>query len=156
MYSYFMNDYLPGLLFAIGLIAVAFVTGRITERRHLRSLSKREEQFKHIVTTNVKKYPDSWTIQNSQFVQGQATVGSDHFKTTMSKLRQIFGGRLKSIEHLMTRSRREALLRLLVEADAIGATHVLNVRYESSSIASPRTIASEIYVYGTAIVVEAQ
>ncbi|MFP6581251.1 MAG: heavy metal-binding domain-containing protein [Candidatus Hydrogenedentota bacterium] len=156
MYDYFMNDYLYGFLFAIGLIAFAFVTGRIAERRHLRSLAKREEQFRHIVTTNVRKYPDSWTIHNSQFVHGQATVGSDHFKTTMTKIRQFFGGRLRSIEHLMTRSRREALLRLLVEADALGATHVLNIRFESSSISGSRMIASEIYAYGTAIVAEAE
>ena len=46
---------------------------------------------------------------------------------------------------------REALLRLLEGADELGATHVLNVRYETSSIAALGMIAAEIHACGTAI-----
>lgn len=153
MMDWFVSDYLYGSLFGIGLILVTFLTGRYVERKHLLSLEEREISLGHIVTTNLKRYPVERNITSAQFVHGQATVGSDHFKTTMSRIRKIFGGRMRSIEHIMTRCRREALIRLLEEADVIGATHVLNVRYETSSISPDAMITAEVHAYGTAIVV---
>jgi uncharacterized protein YbjQ (UPF0145 family) len=142
------------LLGPLLLIALGFIIGRIVERRHLRSLDEREELYRHIVTTNLKSLSSLGITRNAQFVDGHVVIGSDHFKTTMVRIRKIFGGRLRSVESLMMRARRESLLRLLEQADQLGATHILNIRYESASIGGGKMISAEVHAYGTAVTSE--
>jgi len=64
----------------------------------------------------------------------------------------IFGGRVSSYESLLDRGRREAILRM--KESAKGASEIVNVRIETSSISKNdnRGIGSiEVYAYGTAI-----
>ena len=66
-------------------------------------------------------------------------------------MKNIFGGELKGYTELLQESRDEALLRLRQQAEAVGANAILNVRFSTSSVAQG---AAEIYVYGTAVVLE--
>ena len=69
-------------------------------------------------------------------------------------LRNILGGRVVAYESLLDRGRREALLRVKEQAIAWGATEILNVRYETSTIGgnNQKGIAAiEVIAYGTAI-----
>ena len=65
------------------------------------------------------------------------------------------GGRILSYEKLVERGRREALLRLKDEAAALGADFVLNVRFETMTIARNRqgqgVTGVEVLAYGTAV-----
>jgi uncharacterized protein YbjQ (UPF0145 family) len=69
----------------------------------------------------------------------------------MAGFKNIFGGELKGYTELLSESREEAIDRLKQQAAALGANAVINVRFSTSSIAAG---ASEIFVYGTAVVVE--
>ena len=154
MYFIFFNQFSIFLY----MLIITYFTGQILERMHFRSIHEREKQYAHIITCNLKTLPLPGKQTNAHLVDGQITVAADYFKGVMAYFRKIFGGRLRSFETLLNRARREALLRLLEQADAAGATHVLNVRYETSRIYSGRRnrgfFCAEVYAYGTAVTIE--
>ena len=65
-------------------------------------------------------------------------------------LRALFGGELSTYTDLMMEAREEATERMIEEARELGANAVVNIRVQTSNLAAN---ASEIYTYGTAVVV---
>ncbi|MDO6459494.1 YbjQ family protein [Granulosicoccaceae sp. 1_MG-2023] len=102
-------------------------------------------------------------ISNLELVHGQhirehlglvqgSTVRSKHVgRDMMASLKNVFGGELTGYTELLQESRDEALQRMIAQATALGANAVLNVRFSTSSVAQG---AAEIYVYGTAVILE--
>lgn len=138
------------------LLIVGFIVGKSVELTHFRSLEIREAALSHIAWSNLRTLPSDWRVESGALVHGQAVIGSDHFKTFASGIRNLFGGRHRSLETVMERARREALVRMLAEAERLGAHAVWNVRMETSNIASGGglgrgLIAAEIYAFGTAL-----
>ena len=89
-------------------------------------------------------------------VRGQVVVSVDYFKRFLAALRAIVGGRVKSYESLLDRSRREAILRMKEQAIQGGYDHVINVRLETSRLAGTRrngkgTAGLEVLAFGTAL-----
>jgi uncharacterized protein YbjQ (UPF0145 family) len=88
-------------------------------------------------------------------VTGSVVVSTDYFKSLCASLRNLVGGRVRSFETLLERGRREALLRLLDQAHAFGAHSVINVRFETMTIArfqGGRGLTGvEVLAYGTAL-----
>ena len=140
------------------MIPFGFVTGSIIERRHLRSLDKREAALRHVQCSTTRRIPVNWRVRHAELVCGQVVIGSDYYKTFASTLRNVFGGEVRSVETLMVRARREATVRMLEEAAALNARAVWNVRLETSTIGRVgRTDAmamAEVYAYGTALCLE--
>jgi uncharacterized protein YbjQ (UPF0145 family) len=84
-------------------------------------------------------------------VQGSTVRAKHAGRDIMAGFKNIFGGELKGYTELLSESREEAIDRLKQQAAALGANAVINVRFSTSSIAAG---ASEIFVYGTAVLVE--
>ena len=68
----------------------------------------------------------------------------------------LVGGNISLYEVMLDRARREALIRLLEEADASGAREVHNVRFEFSRVGASSQQANvgggaELFAYGTAV-----
>ena len=104
-----------------------------------------------MLISNLELVPGKKIVQHLGLVQG-STVRSKHFgRDLMAGLKNVFGGELKGYTELLEDSRQEALERIQQQAAAIGANAVINVRFSTSSVAQG---ASEIFVYGTAVVVE--
>ncbi|MCA9254840.1 MAG: heavy metal-binding domain-containing protein [Phycisphaerales bacterium] len=133
--------------------------GYMTEKSHLRRLAVREAAAADIVVTNLKTIVRPETVRQSQLVTGNVVIATDYFKTLVTTLRNLVGGEMKAAQRLMLRARREALLRLLDEARAMGATEVWNLRYQFCNVqqmsGNKGAISVEIYAYGTAVVREA-
>lgn len=140
------------LAFAAILFLVGWIVGSANERAHLRRLAFSEKNLAHIRVCNIKTVPDD-LYPGGMLVTGNCVVAIDYFKKVLSVIRMFFGGRLNSYETLLTRARREALVRLMQKADDLGATAVYNVRYEFSAIgAQPHAIGGvEMLAYGTAV-----
>ena len=66
-------------------------------------------------------------------------------------LKSIGGGELKGLTKQLQQARQEALDRLTEAAQAMGATAVLAVRYDSNELAGT---FQEILAYGTAVIAE--
>ncbi|MFW6169365.1 MAG: YbjQ family protein [Planctomycetota bacterium] len=145
------------IIFGILLLplVVGLVAGRITEAAHFAALQQREEESRGLIVSNVRRYATSANVMDGQFVTGHVVISTDYFKSVCAALRRLVGGRVISFEKLVERGRREALLRLKTEAAAAGADLVLNVRYETMTIARSRqgggVMGIEILAYGTAV-----
>ena len=78
-----------------------------------------------------------------------STVRARHLGTDiLATLKNIVGGELKSYSILLAQARKEAMERMIKNAEDMGADAVVNFRYETSTIAAA---ASEVIAYGTAV-----
>ena len=80
------------------------------------------------------------------------TIRARHVgRDIMAGLKNIVGGELKGYTELLEDARQVAVARMVEEARLLGANAVVNIRFSTSSITAG---ASELYAYGTAVVVE--
>ena len=84
-------------------------------------------------------------------VQGSSVRAKHAGKDIMAGFKNMFGGELATYTELLQESREEATNRMIEQAKSVGANAVLNVRYSTSSITAG---AAEIYVYGTAVILD--
>lgn len=143
------------ILLAIILLIVAFFTGGIAERRHYKSIIRREEALGDLVVVVAKTLPPMEPAPATTLVRGNVVISVDYFKRFLARLRMIFGGRIHTYESLMDRARREAILRMQNEARVIGASMIFNMRFETSSISKGKRDAVgtvEVLAYGTAVI----
>ncbi|MBN1514500.1 MAG: heavy metal-binding domain-containing protein [Phycisphaerae bacterium] len=140
----------------LGLLVLGYGVGRWVEHRHLLSLEARELGHRGFVVTNLRMVPSPETVRESYLVLGEAVIATDYFKSFAARLRSLVGGEIRAYNTLMTRARREALLRMLDQARQAGSREVYNVRYETSNIrsANPRNpgVSVEVFAFGTAVV----
>lgn len=145
---------MSNLIIFLILLALGYFVGSLTERRHFRSIEKREDEMlsKPIVTLENVTQPED-QIESARLVSGSAVISVDYFKRLLASLRNIFGGTVKSYESLLDRARREALLRM--RAEAPDADIIVNVRIETSSIgrrANKKGVGCvEAIAYGTSV-----
>lgn len=135
----------------LGLLLLGYGVGRWQERRHFRSIRQREEALRHVVALNTRYVPEGVAASGAQLVTGGVVISSDYFKTFVAGFRAFFGGRFRGYETLLERARREALLRLKEDAQAAGATLVIGVRFQSTTIAGSSTPSVEVLAFGTAL-----
>jgi uncharacterized protein YbjQ (UPF0145 family) len=144
-----------GLVFFLVLLLVTFFAGEWIERRHYKSIRRREARWQRLPAINFRRIPPTWQVAESGMVMGNTVVSVDYFKRFLAGLRIVFGGRVKSYESLLDRARREALLRLKKEAMDCGYHAVVNVRLETSRLANARrgegTAGVEILAFGTGL-----
>jgi uncharacterized protein YbjQ (UPF0145 family) len=106
--------------------------------------------MRDIEITNLETIPGRTITQHLGMVQGN-TVRAKHVgRDIMAGFKNIVGGELRGYTELLTESREESVDRMVEEARALGANAILNVRFSTSSVSAG---ASELYVYGTAVVV---
>lgn len=151
-----MEAYLDIIIFFV-LLALGYVFGQSIEKRHYRSIIKRESQLRSIPVIASKILPDEFIPCQTQLVSGNVVISVDYFKKFVAGLRSIVGGRLASYESLIDRARREAILRMKQEAKILNSDYVFNIKMETSSISkgAKNSIGSvEVLAYGTAIIIE--
>jgi uncharacterized protein YbjQ (UPF0145 family) len=147
------------LLFNLGLpllvLVGAYFTGTAIERRHYRSLRVRENASRRFLAITFPYVPEDQTVVAAELVTGSVVVSIDHFKRFLAGLRMLFGGRVTSYETLLDRGRREAIMRLKENSRQRGFQAVVNVRLETSRLASSRgdkgTAGVEVLAFGTAL-----
>jgi len=69
----------------------------------------------------------------------------------MAGLKSLVGGEIKQYTAMLEDSRKEALDRMIINAQQMGANAIVMMRYDSGEIG---TNMSEIVAYGTAVMVE--
>ncbi|MGB5568462.1 MAG: YbjQ family protein [Sedimenticolaceae bacterium] len=104
-----------------------------------------------MLISNLELIPGRRVIEHLGLVQGSSVRAKHVGRDIMAGVKNIFGGELKGYTELLQESREEAMQRLQQQAEAVGANAILNVRFSTSSIAPG---AAEIYVYGTAVILD--
>jgi uncharacterized protein YbjQ (UPF0145 family) len=138
------------------LLALGYVAGSLAEQSHYKSIRLRELRFRRMPTTNLRRPPVHWRVESVALVAGSTVVSVDYFKRFLAQLRGLVGGRVRAYESLLDRARREAVLRMKADAAKGGYDAVINVRLESTNIASPLrndkgTAGVEVLAFGTAL-----
>ena len=101
--------------------------------------------------SNLETVPGQNIIKQLDVVYG-STVRSKHVgRDLMASLKNIVGGELTGYTELLEESRKEAMDRMIAKAQGLGANAVVGIRFSTSNIAQG---ASELFVYGTAVVIE--
>lgn len=139
-------------LLPVFLIILGLVTGKYIERKHLRSLAIREKALHDLPRCNLRQLPADLEVKEGSLVTGSVVIATDYFKVFAAGLRGLFGGEMKTYRSLMSRARREAIVRMLQQARSRGADSVWNIRFETLTIQGKRKPGGvEVLAYGTAV-----
>lgn len=91
------------------------------------------------------------TVKTLGLVKG-STIRARHIgRDIAASLRSVVGGEIVEYTKLMAEAREEAIHRMAKQAEEMGANAILDTRFVTSMVMSG---ASELLVYGTAVVVE--
>ena len=91
------------------------------------------------------------TAKTLGMVKG-STIRARHMgRDIVAGLRSIVGGEISEYTKLMAEAREQAIQRMVEQAEGMGANAIVDTRFVTSMVMSG---ASELLVYGTAVVVE--
>jgi len=90
-------------------------------------------------------------VEVKGIVQGNTVRAKHAGRDIAASLKNLVGGELKGYTELLTEARREALERMLAQAQQLQANAVVNVRFTTSAVTAG---AAEMFAYGTAVIVE--
>ncbi len=91
------------------------------------------------------------TVKTLGMVKG-STIRARHMgRDIVAGLRSIVGGEISEYTKLMAEAREQAIQRMVEQAEEMGANAIVDTRFVTSMVMSG---ASELLVYGTAVIVE--
>ena len=137
------------------LLAATWMTQHQIIRARRKYLSEREAYYREkIPMTNLKRFPDE-AYCDPALVTGSVVIATNYFISFISSFKHLFGGEMKGYTGMCSDARRMALVRMLQEAEQMGADAVYNVRFETSTVNSGEKRKSsggvELIAYGTAV-----
>lgn len=104
-----------------------------------------------VPVTSTETMPGREATEVLGIARGNAVKARSAGHDLVEGIRNFTGGELKSYSELMERARSQALDRMQADAAGMGADAVVNLRFESSDIASQ---GAEVLAYGTAVRLE--
>lgn len=150
-----------GIFLTGAVFAVCFGTGffcfRLTETKREEYLKKMEAELADIAVTDLKNVPEPAAAGGAQLVTGCVAVANNYFLGVCASIRNLFGGEMHGYTRLCTDARRMALVRLKLEARALGSRCICCLRYETTVIqmeqqGNKRSAPGvELMAYGTAL-----
>lgn len=147
-------DFIVFLVIPAAVLLAAWIIGNLITAHHEESLKRRQEDVAHIRVTNMKTLIDSVAGDRPPaLITGEVTMGIDHFRGFLGKLKNIFGGEVRSYQTTLDRARREVVMRLIEEAHKLGYDAVANMRIDFADISGNATRsqkASSVSILGSA------
>lgn len=95
--------------------------------------------------------PGKRIVEVKGLVQGNTIRARNIGRDIVAGLRNIVGGEVTEYTRLMSESREQAIMRMVEQAESMGANAVVGMRFVTSMVMQG---ASELLSYGTAVVVE--
>ena len=136
------------------ILVCAWLSNRHVQRSRDRELTAKEQYYRfRILQNNLKQIPAG--SGSPVLVCGCAVIANNYFVSFASSFKHLLGGEMKGYTHLCCAARRLALVRMLEEADRVGANAVYNIRFETATIISANNRKQsggvELIAYGTAV-----
>ncbi len=120
---------MPVLLLFVGLIC-----GTVSDYMHILRLERRERGLAGMLVTNLRSYPRGPGAGGAKLVTAELVIAGDYMKSFRARIRNLLGGELRSYSGLLTRARREVVVRILEQAREKGCNAVCNVRFNTTEI----------------------
>ena len=90
-------------------------------------------------------------VKHIGLVRGN-TIRARHIgRDIMAGLKNLVGGEISDYTKMMAESREQAIDRMVEQADELGANAIVGLKFSTSMVMQ---MASEILVYGTAVIVK--
>lgn len=102
-----------------------------------------------MIVTNTEAVAGYEIVEIKGLVQGNTVRAKHAGRDIAASFKNLVGGELKGYTELLTESRRQAVERMLAQAEQLGANAIVNVRFTTSAVTAG---AAELYAYGTAVV----
>lgn len=136
------------------LLGGTWLTHHMIIKSRRQYLSAREAYYRErIPMTNLKRFPGG-NCSSPSLVTGAAVIANNYFISFVASFKHVFGGEMRGYTGMCSDARRLALVRMLQDAEKIGAEAVCNVRFETSTINSgeqkQKSAGVELIAYGTA------
>ena len=90
-------------------------------------------------------------VKSLGIVRGNTVRARNIGRDILAGLKNIVGGEIEEYTKLIAEAREQASDRMIEDAKSMGANAIVNVRFSTSYVMGA---ASEILVYGTAVVIE--
>ncbi|WP_218698519.1 YbjQ family protein [Acinetobacter harbinensis] len=129
------------------LFAIGWGFGRHTEKKHLDALAEQEQRLAYITLDNSRFQTSA---DAGHLISSNVVISHDYFKYVLANIQNFFGGRLTHYESVLERGRREAIVRLKLQAEKNGATHIMGVRLSTTELGMQGGMV-EVLAYGTAM-----
>jgi len=104
-----------------------------------------------MIVVNTETVPGFVLSSVKGLVQGNTVRAKHAGRDIAASFKNLVGGELKGYTELLTESRRQAVERMMAQAEQLGANAVVNVRFTTSAVTAG---AAELYAYGTAVVLQ--
>jgi len=104
-----------------------------------------------MIVTNTETIAGYRIVEIRGLVQGNTVRAKHAGRDIAASFKNLIGGELKGYTELLTESRRQAIERMMSQAEQLGANAVVNVRLTTSAVTAG---AAELYAYGTAVIAE--
>ena len=122
------------------MLLLALTVGNWITARHEADLARRQPAVAHIRTTDLRVLMDAVPgARPPMLLTSEVTMGIDHFRGFLGKLKNIFGGEVRSYQAALDRARREVVMRLLEQAHALGYNALANLRIDFADISGNAT-----------------
>jgi len=102
-----------------------------------------------MIVTNTETIAGYRIDEIKGLVQGNTVRAKHAGRDIAASFKNLVGGELKGYTELLTESRRQAVERMMGQAQQLGANAIVNVRFTTSAVTAG---AAELYAYGTAVV----
>ena len=93
-------------------------------------------------------YISGKNLEMLSLVKGSTIQTKNIGRDISQSFKTLVGGELKAYTEMMNEARALATKRMVMEAEALGADAVVNIRYASSAVMQG---AAEVIAYGTAV-----
>jgi uncharacterized protein YbjQ (UPF0145 family) len=104
-----------------------------------------------MIVVNTETIPGRTILEVKGLVQGN-TIRAKHLgRDIAAGFKNLVGGELKGYTELLTEARRQAVERMIAQAQQLEANAIVNVRFTTSAVTQG---AAELYAYGTAVIVD--
>jgi uncharacterized protein YbjQ (UPF0145 family) len=121
------------------LLVAAFAAGWFgvwLDSEHRRGLEYRRGMVGHVLVSDVDGYPGlDQAAATPRLLHGEVVLAANRINAFRGRIKQLFGGEVRSYHDLITRARQEAMLRLMESAARAGLDAVGNVRIEAVDVA---------------------
>ena len=87
-----------------------------------------------MIVTNTEAVAGYSVVEIKGLVQGNTVRAKHAGRDIAASLKNLVGGELKGYTELLTESRRQAVERMLAQAEQLGANAILNVRFTTSAV----------------------
>jgi uncharacterized protein YbjQ (UPF0145 family) len=101
-----------------------------------------------MIIVNTEEIPGRKISQSIGIARGSTVRARNLGRDIFAGLKNLVGGEISEYTKLLADAREEALQRMILDANRMGAEAVVNVRFTTSTVMQG---CSEILAYGTAV-----